>query len=260
MRRQNLYNMAAMAALAGVMMAGSVMSAFATGWQENEKGRWYGTNEDNTEWYKETSEWIDDNGDNIAECYYFDKDGYTDPWGNQGYYNTNEDGAWREGSITQTRVVDWSKVSNVAYDVRDYDSQGVSKAAVDILLHTWEENKKYGDTSDNTPQSVYYTNGLYASYDYSKDGHPSWVRVDADDRELIFREPLKGADGAVESLKAKGYDAKWVTPYNHSWGIEITNLWDGRMTISGTVNGTNHFLKLEGHNSNYTNWGQDWGY
>lgn len=193
MRRQNLYNMAAMAALAGVMMAGSVMSAFATGWQENEKGRWYGTNEDNTEWYKETSEWIDDNGDNIAECYYFDKDGYTDPWGNQGYYNTNEDGAWREGSITQTRVVDWSKVSNVAYDVRDYDSQGVSKAA-------------------------------------------------------------------VESLKAKGYDAKWVTPYNHSWGIEITNLWDGRMTISGTVNGTNHFLKLEGHNSNYTNWGQDWGY
>ena len=86
-------------AIAAVMMTAALMgamsvTAFASGWQQNDKGQWYGTNEDNSQWYSNGWQWIND-GENIAHCYYFDADGYilvntTTP---DGYY-VNEKGRW----------------------------------------------------------------------------------------------------------------------------------------------------------------------
>ena len=95
MRRQgNMFKGAMVMALAGAMAAGMAMTSFAAGWQKNDTGWWYGTNADNTTWHANGWQWIDSNNDGVAECYYFDANGYmlantTTPDG----YTVNADGA-----------------------------------------------------------------------------------------------------------------------------------------------------------------------
>jgi len=90
-----------------VLMAMSMsVTSFAAGWQKNDTGRWYGTNADNTAWHTNGWQWVDGNGDGVAECYYFDANGYilantTTPDG----YQVNADGAWVENGIVQTQGV-----------------------------------------------------------------------------------------------------------------------------------------------------------
>ena len=79
--------------LAVVMVLATSITAFAGTWKQDAKGwQWdYGNGtKPVNKW-----EWCDGNGDGIAECYYFDKDGYclldcTTPDG----YTVNKDGAW----------------------------------------------------------------------------------------------------------------------------------------------------------------------
>lgn len=88
------------------LMAVMSLSAFAAGWQKNDTGWWYGTNADNSAWYANGWQWVDDNGDGIAECYYFDENGYiktsgTTPDG----YQVNVDGQWTANGAVQTKAV-----------------------------------------------------------------------------------------------------------------------------------------------------------
>ena len=88
-------------------------TAFAAGWtrgQGTNSSRWwydlgngqrYGSPESEVEW-----QWLDGNGDGIAECYAFDKEGWmyagtTTPDG----YMVNGDGAWTVDGIAQTMSV-----------------------------------------------------------------------------------------------------------------------------------------------------------
>lgn len=95
------------AALSAALMM-SVMTAvpaFAAGWQKNNTGWWYGTNADNSTWYANGWQWIDGNGDGVAECYYFDGNGYiatngTTPDG----YQVNADGQWMQDGVVQTKI------------------------------------------------------------------------------------------------------------------------------------------------------------
>ncbi len=88
-----------------ILMAGAMsMTSFAAGWQQDATGWWYGTNADNTTWCSNSWQWLDGNGDAIAECYYFDANGYvlmntTTPDG----YTVNESGAWVQDGIVQSR-------------------------------------------------------------------------------------------------------------------------------------------------------------
>ena len=80
-------------------------TAFATGWQKNGTGWWYGTNADNTTWHTGSWQWIDGNNDGIAECYYFDANGYmlaatVTPDG----YTVNANGAWTNGDAVPTKA------------------------------------------------------------------------------------------------------------------------------------------------------------
>lgn len=96
---------------AGYLMAAAMMvmmsaTAFASGWQKNDTGWWYGTNETNTTWHANCWQWIDGNNDGIAECYYFDQNGYmlastTTPDG----FTVNADGAWTVNGVVQTKIV-----------------------------------------------------------------------------------------------------------------------------------------------------------
>ncbi|MCI5792199.1 MAG: hypothetical protein MR011_02765 [Lachnospiraceae bacterium] len=60
-----------------ITMLCTSITALSYGWQgSGETGWWYGTNAENTSWCSDGWNWIDDNGDNYAECYYFKNDGY----------------------------------------------------------------------------------------------------------------------------------------------------------------------------------------
>ena len=80
----------------------STMTAFA-GWEQT-GATWKYQNADKT-YLTNTWQWIDGNGDNVAECYYFNADGImlantTTPDG----FAVNEQGQWIENGVVQTKV------------------------------------------------------------------------------------------------------------------------------------------------------------
>lgn len=70
-----------------------IMTAYAGEWKQDSKGWWW-DNGDGT-FRKDEWAWIDGDGDGVAECYYFDKEGYllTDTVTPDGS-EVNKDGAW----------------------------------------------------------------------------------------------------------------------------------------------------------------------
>lgn len=101
----------AVTGLAGAMLMNGSMSVFAGTWKTGEganQNKWWYDFDNGTYaangWY-----WIDGNNDGVAECYYFDADGWllantTTPDG----FTVNANGAWEiDGVIqTETRAVD----------------------------------------------------------------------------------------------------------------------------------------------------------
>lgn len=94
------------AAAALSISALAIMPIFANGWQHNNTGWWFGTNDTNTTWHANGWQWLDGNNDGIAECYYFDQNGYmlangTTPDG----YMVNADGQWVVNGAIQKKSV-----------------------------------------------------------------------------------------------------------------------------------------------------------
>lgn len=91
--------------LTAALLAMSVSTtAFAGTWQLEEKGwRWQ---ENDGSYPASTWQWLDGNQDGVAECYYFDENGYlltsaTTPDG----YRVNADGAWMDGPLVQQKAL-----------------------------------------------------------------------------------------------------------------------------------------------------------
>ena len=95
----------AILALSAGLSVLTVIPAFASGWQKNETGWWYGTNADNTTWYSNGWQWIDGNSDGIAECYYFDVNGYMAENTVIDGYTVDVNGAWTVNGVVQTKQV-----------------------------------------------------------------------------------------------------------------------------------------------------------
>ena len=77
-----------------------------SGWHKDEgTKRWWYSLTDGT-FYKSSWQWIDGNGDGLAECYSFDSDGYlyTDMI-TPDRFTVNADGAWTVANIVQQRKV-----------------------------------------------------------------------------------------------------------------------------------------------------------
>ena len=82
---------------------GTATTSFAASWQSDSIGWWW-QNDDGT-WPSNSWQWLDGNGDGVAECYYFDGNGYmlantTTPDG----YQVNADGAWVQNGAVQTQT------------------------------------------------------------------------------------------------------------------------------------------------------------
>ena len=78
-------------------------TAFAGSWKKDAYGWWYdygnGSRPSN-KW-----EWIDGNGDGIAECYYFNQSGYMAANTYQDGYELNADGQWVNDGVVQRKNV-----------------------------------------------------------------------------------------------------------------------------------------------------------
>ena len=86
------------------MLLMSSFAAFAGSWQADASGYWW-LNDDGT-YPVSTWLWIDDNGDGIAECFYFNESGYmlsgtTAPDG----LTVNDNGEWVIDGVVQTKLV-----------------------------------------------------------------------------------------------------------------------------------------------------------
>ena len=91
-------------AITAVMVAGASMNCYAAGWQHNQNGWWW-QNED-ASWPAASWQWLDGNGDGIAECYYFDSTGYmlagtVTPDG----FQVDSEGRWIVNGMIQTKNV-----------------------------------------------------------------------------------------------------------------------------------------------------------
>lgn len=215
MRKQgNLLKGAMVTALAGAMVAGMAMTSFAAGWQKNDTGWWYGTNAGNTTWHANGWQWIDSNNDGVAECYYFDANGYmlantTTPDG----YTVNADGAWTENGVAQTRQTGTNTA--LMTDNGGYNEYGCSNVALDMVTHTREENAKYGEVSvseSGNLTSIYYANGFRVLYTVYSTGIDKelWIdpsRTDLDDTYLFKHyDPSLNNEEMVQKLVRMGWE------------------------------------------------------
>lgn len=76
---------------------------FAGQWKADKNGWWY-QNDDGT-YPKSQWKWIDWNDDNIAECYYFDSDGYMAANVSIDGSTVNGAGVWTVDGVVQTKKV-----------------------------------------------------------------------------------------------------------------------------------------------------------
>ena len=134
-----------MAVLTTAMVLGSTMTSFA-GWQSGMNGWWW-QNDDGT-WPSNSWQWLDGNGDGVAECYYFDGNGYmlantTTPDG----YQVNADGAWVVNGAIQTQTTQQNQPVN--------SSTPTSEEIIDYLV-----NDKLDSTLNNPL--------IYFKIDYNK--------------------------------------------------------------------------------------------
>lgn len=87
-----------------MLMVGSMsITSLAAGWQQNENGKWWQNNDGS--WPANSWQWLDGNNDGVAECYYFDGNGYCllntkTPDG----YTVDGNGAWVVNGAVQTQA------------------------------------------------------------------------------------------------------------------------------------------------------------
>ena len=128
----------ALVALTAGLSVLSCIPAFASGWQKDTVGWWYGTNENNTTWYNSGWQWVDGNNDGIAESYYFNSNGYIAVNTTVDGYTVNNDGAWIVNGIVQTKQVGLTdgntndtKTSTSQKDSNYYDGMTVDSSDPD---------------------------------------------------------------------------------------------------------------------------------
>lgn len=105
------------------------MTAMAGQWKQDHIGWWY--QKDDGSWYANCWEWIDGNGDGVAECYYFTPEGYLVVDGIADGYTVNADGAWIENGVVQRKVT--VDPSNDAAAIALYQTAQAKHATLDCM-------------------------------------------------------------------------------------------------------------------------------
>lgn len=207
--------------MAAMMVMAMTMTSFAAGWQQNENGWWYATNDDGTAWYANEWQWIDGNGDGVAESYYFDQNGYlltntTTPDG----YTVNADGAWTKDGVVQTQ----GTVSGAEAEAHP-TSQEILNRLSQYENGTYDKTPRFTIDTSRPAVSSGVTNIKYTDIMFS-DAFSGWLWHD-------FRNNKGLLDLCAVALDADGYlyvntttpDGYYVNEYGFLEvnGIEVTH-------------------------------------
>lgn len=251
----------AVAALLSVSMA---LTAHAGAWKQDGHGWWW---QDSDKSYpSSTWKWIDSDGDGMAECYYFDENGYlltgtTAPDGSI----VNESGAWTDEGVVRQRASSPSASRNMnqkgleLYQEADQKSSGLPglDISADIgmnFYYDWLEipitmnmQLKYHDL--NTPgmeflsqtdidmmgirksETSFYTNGCY----YSDMGEYDKYKMKIGHEDMTRNLTLGGLTGQFGAFLdnvqiADGEGGNKILMYSSKTeGLEkyLTNVYDG---------------------------------
>ena len=181
-------------AATAVMTMAMGITAFAGTWKSDANGWWYDNG--NGSYPAAQWDWIDGNNDGIAECYYFDQNGYalmntSSPDG----YQLNESGAWVLNGVVQTKQVT-ANASNGSNSIVAADS-GVYKTDSSEKAGTSDDNKSSADASgklvkqyavhdnngEETAMGTFWNNGVhivnYGYMMYKLDGKYSELSFEA---------------------------------------------------------------------------------
>ena len=144
-----------MASIVTVMSVTMSASAFAGEWKTGDNGkRWYDNG--NGSYTSNGWQWIDADGDGVAEGYYFDGNGYlltntTTPDG----YAVDENGAWRVNGVIQTKKVT-SDVEPITES--DFVVSGNNSVTQNTSDHSIITNWiRVGYSNDPTPYHIFVT-------------------------------------------------------------------------------------------------------
>lgn len=178
MKKNYLKCTAATLVMTGLMS----MTSFAAGWQQNENGWWYATNADNTTWCSNAWQWIDGNGDGIAECYYFDANGYllvnaAAPDG----YTVDGNGAWVQNGVVQTKSLANTTAANNTIKEEDDDDDSSVTTTTSLAASTTSATSKTSSSSGSGQTLSSGAGSISSSTDYE-------TEVDSDDLSNFARE------------------------------------------------------------------------
>ena len=156
MKKMNLQKLVALGSATLACTAALSLTAFAGNWVSDAKGWWYDFG--NGTWPSSSWQWIDGNNDGTAECYYFDRFGYcilngATPDG----YQVNENGAWIENGVVQTRnvAVNTAGQNNTASNTKKNTSANASEEVQEDGGEQLVSDKKAKNNAKNNDVKLY---------------------------------------------------------------------------------------------------------
>lgn len=112
----------------------SALPSFSVGFTKGSSrdAWWYDLGNEN--YLRSTWQWIDTDNDGVAECYYFDADGwmYTDTTTPDGY-TVDENGAWTVDSVVQTRETQEDNTTGEADTTSGQNSSSYKQETMDRI-------------------------------------------------------------------------------------------------------------------------------
>lgn len=213
-----------------IAVAGTV---FAAGWQQDERG-WKWQSSEGT-FTANNWQWIDGNGDGLAECYYFDAHGYrlVNSSTPDGYF-VDQNGMWTVDGQIQSQTLQTGTAGNETYGF----NKKISNLAWDLMDHSQIENAaKYGDLvlvngawryAESTLEAVYLIPSNMGEELRAQDKP---YRIVADSRYISLASIFEDApditiyntlDKIADRLEALGYEVTWGKFYNIQPYCEVT--------------------------------------
>lgn len=180
-------------ALTAVMAISMSSTAFAAGWQKDSTGwRWQN---DNGSYSSNAWQWIDGNHDGIAECYYFDGNGYClmntqTPDG----YSVNADGAWAVNGVVQTQRANGSVSVN--------NSSSISGTYKYTLVDNWGGQEYRIDTIYEITEQA---DGSIALYCEDVSGVTIYTKVGINSQGAsVYEAPCSDSDTVFDTIVIEG--------------------------------------------------------
>lgn len=196
------------AAAAMLLAASMTIPALAGQWKQDTTGWWW-QNDDGS--YPASSwQWLDGNNDGVAECYYFDGNGYmlantTTPDG----YTVDGNGAWTVDGVVQTQAANTQAQTNETQAGNYADDYSGTYA---VPYYEADGSKTYHNvtiTYDAGSNSILYSDpaaGYTATYTYFGAGLNGWTSfelVSPEEKASIFFS----APGVMEALAWDGFES-----------------------------------------------------